>query len=372
MTTDRLCRPIMLETPNLLSELSAWNEHTPFAFWLVDALRPKFLVELGTHSGVSYCAFCQAISHLHLPTQCYAVDTWEGDAHARTYGEDIFQNLKTHHDPRYGAFSTLMRTTFDNAANQFQDASIDLLHIDGFHTYDAARHDFETWLPKMSPAGVILFHDIAGRSADFGVWRLWEEISARFPSFHFIHASGLGVAAVGPQPPEPVRWLSARAEKEIAEVRSFFSKRGALIRTLLEHQRVEAELGRQLSKVAEQESEIAEKDSEIANLQAWGEKAKTVMDEQAQQVAELRALASAQQRLIDEAIERRAGMAQEVGRMAERLGAAHQRIEELNQQTAALSGRESSALAAVYASTSWRITAPLRALSRAARSLIAR
>ena len=64
MTTDRLCRPIMLETPNLLSELSAWNEHTPFAFWLVDALRPKFLVELGTHSGVSYCAFVQAAKAL--------------------------------------------------------------------------------------------------------------------------------------------------------------------------------------------------------------------------------------------------------------------------------------------------------------------
>ena len=30
---------------------SAWLTHAPFAFWLVDVLRPRSIVELGTHHG---------------------------------------------------------------------------------------------------------------------------------------------------------------------------------------------------------------------------------------------------------------------------------------------------------------------------------
>ena len=54
--------PICLHKARRTSPTSSWLGHIPFAMALVDAVRPRRLVELGTMTGESYCAFCQAAS----------------------------------------------------------------------------------------------------------------------------------------------------------------------------------------------------------------------------------------------------------------------------------------------------------------------
>jgi len=174
-----------------------WVGHIPFAFWIVDMLRPKCIVELGTHSGNSYFAFCQSVRQNGLPTLCYAVDTWKGEEHTGKYGEEIFDDVRAWNERYYADFSTLLRMTFDEAQKRFSDRSIDLLHIDGLHTYEAVRHDFEFWFSKLSSASVVLFHDIAVRERGFGVWKLWNELTEQYPSAAFEHSSGLGVLFTG-------------------------------------------------------------------------------------------------------------------------------------------------------------------------------
>ena len=214
-------------TPERLGRASAWWGHVPFAFWLIANSEPRLLVELGTHYGVSYAAFCEAILRLRLPTRCYAVDTWQGDPHAGAYGEDVYSDLKEFHDKRY-AFSQLVRRTFDQASGDFADGSIDLLHIDGFHTYEAVRHDFETWRPKLSDRAVALFHDTNERQGDFGVWRLLEELKHEAPTFEFLHEHGLGIVAVGAKAPAAMQRLCALTDgPQIAVVRERFSFLGA-------------------------------------------------------------------------------------------------------------------------------------------------
>lgn len=201
---------------------SAWTGHIPFAGWIIGALKPKRFVELGTHNGASYLAFCQAVSEGEFATQCRAIDTWQGDKHAGFYQNDLFDALERAHHHRYGGFSKLLRMTFDEALGEFEDGSIDLLHIDGLHTYDAVRHDFETWLPKMSSRGVILFHDTAERESDFGVWKLWDDVASRYPAFEFKHSHGLGVLLVGSQLSEVVYRLTTLDEQQRQLTRRLF------------------------------------------------------------------------------------------------------------------------------------------------------
>ncbi len=171
-----------------------WTGHLTFASDLIVALQPSLIVELGTHWGEAYFTFCQTVQEHGLSSLCYAVDHWLGDEHAGHYGEEVYDEVTLYNDRFYRQFSYLLRRSFDEALAQFVDNSIDLLHIDGLHTYDAVTHDFRGWLPKVRPGGFVLLHDICPRHQDFGVWRLWDEITSEFPdTFEFHHSWGLGV-----------------------------------------------------------------------------------------------------------------------------------------------------------------------------------
>jgi len=206
---------------------SAWYGHVPFAHWIVAALSPRCIVELGTHNGVSYAAFCGAVQRQGLGARCFAVDTWAGDAQAGFYGEDVFDGLRQYHDQRFGAFSTLVRSVFEDALGVIPDGTVDLLHIDGLHTYDAVRRDFDSWRGKLSDRAVVLFHDTNVREGAFGVWKLWAELQEEHPSFEFLHAYGLGMLAVGPEVPALVGALTGlRDIKAIGAVRERFAQLG--------------------------------------------------------------------------------------------------------------------------------------------------
>ena len=202
-------------SPKSVELPSAWLGHVSFAMWVIREVSPRIFVELGTHTGASYFAFCQSVAEARLPTQCYAVDTWQDDKNAGQYGEEIFSQVSAHSHEYYAGFSHLLRMSCDDAVTYFADESIDILHIDGLRTYEAIRHDFETWLPKLVPGAVVLFHDISVRERNCGVWRLWEDLREQHPNnIEFRHSYGLGVLQLANAPREKeLKWLKIQASE---------------------------------------------------------------------------------------------------------------------------------------------------------------
>jgi hypothetical protein len=209
---------------------SSWTGHIPFLSLLFRLARPRTYVELGVLMGGSFLAACEAAKSFDTQTRCSGVDTWQGDQHAGFFdGEPVYRSLSAFVAQRYPACE-LIRATFDEAAARFEPRSIDLLHIDGLHTYEAVSHDFHTWLPKMSERGIVLFHDTEVRDYGFGVWKFWAELKAQYRHLEFQHSHGLGVLMTGPdlapeyrrllaygeESPDHARWLRLLCERAAA------------------------------------------------------------------------------------------------------------------------------------------------------------
>jgi hypothetical protein len=283
-------------SPRRLTDVSSWHLHIPFAFLIMAMLKPNKFVELGTHKGDSYCAFCQAVDEHALNTACHAVDSWQGDGQAGFYGEEVFEELRTYHDPLYGGFSNLMKCLFDDALDYFSEGSIDLLHIDGHHTYDSVRHDFQSWLPKMSKRGIMLFHDTNVREREFGVWRLWSEISSRYPSFEFKFGHGLGILAVGEQIEREVQAFLKHAKDDQAGISRFFYHLGSKIELDLQKERLSEQ-------VYQLENTLLDRDQRLQQANERLEQYGATLEEKDHQLREMKAYHDHQLKAIRTLIE---------------------------------------------------------------------
>jgi beta-1,4-mannosyl-glycoprotein beta-1,4-N-acetylglucosaminyltransferase len=172
---------------------SAWKGHFEFSMFLVNYIKPNIVVELGVDYGHS--TFCLASPNIGT---VYAIDCFEGDIHAGfKTTENIFKDFKTELLNKSLLLSDNIipiKGYFDDVVLTF-DKQIDILHIDGLHTYEAVKNDFEKWSVKTNPNAVIIMHDVIAYSDSVG--KFFNEIE--FPKFYFTHSAGLGVVCKNQQ-----------------------------------------------------------------------------------------------------------------------------------------------------------------------------
>jgi predicted O-methyltransferase YrrM len=167
---------------------SAWKGHRAFADWLVKAIEAKEIVDLGVDYGYSTFVFAKAASQNGFGTVT-GIDSFEGDGFAGvrdTYAyvtqwiEDVgFTNIN------------LIKGYFNDVASVWTKP-IDILHIDGFHSYEAVSNDYHTWSKFVRDEGVILFHDICVNNPAFGVIYFFRELEDG-RKLYFVESYGLGI-----------------------------------------------------------------------------------------------------------------------------------------------------------------------------------
>jgi methyltransferase family protein len=298
--------------------LSPWLEHVPYAFWLVDVLRPRTVVELGTDRGASYFAICQAVKRLDLATSCFAVDPWKRDEQSGFCG---YYQFAAYHDQHYGTFSRLIRSTFDEALHHFDDGFIDLLHIDGLHTYDAVKYNYEEWLPKLSSNAVILFHNTNARYDDFSTFRFWSEVSRGKLHFEFLHSRGLGILGLGRHYPNALGLLFKANEDRYlgSSIRETFALLGHSVRASCEKSALDRLIAERSSEIDALRKALAHRENELAQFAAEVDHARR-LDEQLGATSERARIAESERAAaVDDAV-----MARKIA--LEQLAAAEERM----------------------------------------------
>lgn len=214
----------ILPNSECIEKPSAWIGHIPFAHWLGEAWKPDVFVELGTHWGHSFFNICAGLQAADVRCRSVAVDTWSGDEHSGSYGEEVYSYVKEIQSDNYSGMAELLRKNFQDALSDIEDGSVDLLHIDGCHTYESVKVDFEQWRPKLSDRALVLFHDTQVHEEGFEVWKFWEELTSTSDTWlEFTHSNGLGVYFLSES--SPPDWL-VKGSDEQNIVRDYFQAQG--------------------------------------------------------------------------------------------------------------------------------------------------
>jgi predicted O-methyltransferase YrrM len=125
------------------------------------------LVEIGSYlGGSSSFLACAAQTKNH---KLYCVDTWGNES--MTEGLRDTYNIFMHNIKPVKDYVFPLRGKSADIANSFH-YSIDLLFVDGDHSYESVKLDVESWLPKLKDGGIIILHDYAWAE---GVKKIVEE-----------------------------------------------------------------------------------------------------------------------------------------------------------------------------------------------------
>lgn len=166
---------------------------------VLEERRPKTIIEIGTAWGGTLFLFTRVVdAHASI----ISVDLPSGLFHGgyANYRMVLYKSFA-----REAQVVHLVRAdshspeTLEQVKKLLEGRAVDFLMIDGDHSYEGVKKDFETYSPLVKPGGLVAFHDICKGPVESvgGVPRFWSEISGNHKSGTFLKGANQGGGGIG-------------------------------------------------------------------------------------------------------------------------------------------------------------------------------
>ena len=161
---------------------------------LVRRSEPRRIVEIGTAKGGALYLWTQAATP---DATLVSVDLPDGEFGGgyRSCRVRFYQSFR-----RPGQKLVLLRadshavSTVSRVREALADKPVDFLFIDGDHTFEGVKQDFDYYGPLVRPGGLIAFHDILPRLdvPEIQVHKFWGSIRGTFETEELVGTEGSG------------------------------------------------------------------------------------------------------------------------------------------------------------------------------------
>lgn len=145
-----------LEPSRIRTHLTALEKLTLYS--LARQERPRVVVEIGSYVGASAVFLASGlVDGATVTSRIFCIDTWKNDS--MTEGKlDTWTQFQTN-TAHFGDIINPLRGWSTEVVEKIAEP-VDLLFIDGDHSYEGVKSDVNAWFPKLGPASIVVFHDI--------------------------------------------------------------------------------------------------------------------------------------------------------------------------------------------------------------------
>lgn len=144
--------------PHFYQNIEGWFSEEDAQIYSLAIYRcpsPAHIVELGSYKGRSAAYAAVEIANSKKAIRFDCIDIWQPNL---MYNDLDFAAFRQNMSPVENYYNAI-KMDATRASSYYSDNSLDFVFIDADHSYEAVKHDIQTWWSKIKPNGMIGGHD---------------------------------------------------------------------------------------------------------------------------------------------------------------------------------------------------------------------